>query len=209
MGKENTRTLKNSYNNKKSKKNSKKNSKKGGDTTEEMMNILNSDTEVVVNKFGNKAVNNSANKGLIQYDGDLPEQYQNQMISQMNNPQMNPQMMGQMMGQPQMGQPQFANPQYQQMLSPSNYDPLMLQQMAPVQNAQSFQSMGMPADVKAMPDVSRLANLSSNSGQPGQPAIDSGRMAQMLGQFGGSSSVIRNLAQLAKSSMRRSRPLVF
>ena len=84
-----------------------------------------------------------------------------QQMMQQQQMMMQQQMMGQqMMGQQMMGQGgQPGNPQLQQMYSPSNYDPLMLQQIAPVQNAQSFQSMGMPANIKAMPDINRNAAM--------------------------------------------------
>jgi hypothetical protein len=130
MGKEYTRTLNNasyngdnaSYNGKKklSKKNSKKNSKsnskknskknvnKNNSTTEEMLEILNSDTEVMYQ---------SKNNNLIPFNGDIPQQYMN-MNQQMNMAQ----------------QPQMNN---MAAYSPLNYDPMMLQQIAPVQMNQN------------------------------------------------------------------------
>ena len=175
MGKENTRTLKNSTYNNKSKKNSKKSkkNKKDNTTTEEMKQILDSETENVVGvkSFLGGPDNNQANppnKGLVQYEGELPQHFQNQQMMQMAQMQQ----MGQM--QQQMGQQM---PQMQQMVSPMNYDPLMLQQMAPVQTAQAFQSMGMPSNLatpsQMMGNVNRLASLSNqpaalNGGQGGQ-----------------------------------------
>ena len=123
--------------------------------------------------------------------------------------------MGQMnqMGPNHMGQAQFANPQFQQMFSPSNYDPLMIQQMAPVQNNQAFQSMGMPANVKSMPDVSRMSMQASQPmqpmQQPAQPVADPNQFS--LRQNGGgvlNKKMIQNLANLAKSSIKKSRRLI-
>ena len=159
MGTENTRTLKNSTYNNKSKKNSKKSKKvKNNTTTEEMKQILDSETENVVGVksfLGTPESNQNrpVNKGLVQYDGELPQQFQNQQMMQM----------AQMQQMQQMGQ--MAQPQMHQMVSPMNYDPLMLQQMAPVQTAQSFQSMGMPANLPSNAqmagNINRLANLSA------------------------------------------------
>ena len=74
MGKQFTRTLNNNSNGKKlskklSKKNSKKKSKKSNDSSEEMLKLLNSDTDVIYQ---------SKNKQLMPYDGVLPQQYTNQ-----------------------------------------------------------------------------------------------------------------------------------
>ena len=126
MGKEYTRTLNNtSYNGKKklskknSKKNSKSNSKKNSkknvnknnnNTTEEMLDILNSDTEIYQSKNNNLQNNNN----IIPFNGEIPQQYMN-MNQQMN-----------MVQQQQMNT--------MAAYSPLNYDPMMLQQIAPVQN---------------------------------------------------------------------------
>jgi len=205
MGKENTRTLKNTYN-KKSKKNSKKNFKnKDNTTTEEMKELLNSDSSVIVNHPKN---NFASNKGLVQYEGELPEQINqpqmmNPMMSQMGHPQMmsqmgHPQMMGQpqmpnqMMGQ--MGQPQMPN------FNEQEIDPLMVQQFAPVQNNQSFQSMGMPADIKAMPSIPNNISRFSGPVQSQSLAVQS----QALQSGGGmiKKSIITNLANLSKTKLK-------
>jgi hypothetical protein len=123
MRPENTRTLKNnSYKSKKSsrkssKKNSKKNRKDDTNTTEEMMQLLDSDTEVYVPNKNN----------LVPFNGEVPNQ---------------PQPMQQNFGQ--MGP---MNNNHLQMYSPGNYDPLMLQQIAPLQTAQAVQGSGMPANL--------------------------------------------------------------
>ena len=142
MGKENTRTLNNtSYNGKKSsKKSSKKTSKKNkrrdiSTTTEEMLEILNSDTEVTY-----QPKNNQFQNKLVPYNGEVPEQYTN-MNMNMN-----------------MNQQQVAmNPLGA--ISPSNYDPLMLQQFAPLQTTQNFQNHGMPSNL--MTPNNMFSNLSA------------------------------------------------
>jgi hypothetical protein len=128
MGKEYTRTLNNtSYNGKKklSKKNSKKNSKsnskknskknvnKNNSTTEEMLELLNSDTEVMYQSKNNNLQNNN---NLIPFNGEIPQQFMNQTMNQTMN----------MAQQPQMNN--------MAAYSPLNYDPMMLQQIAPLQN---------------------------------------------------------------------------
>ena len=139
----NTRTLNNNTHTEKktSKKTSKKNRNTELSTTEEMRQILDSDTENV------KKPNN-----LVPYQGEVPQMMQQPMMQQpmMEQPMMQQPMMGQpMMQQPMMGQPMMQQPMmgqnnaHLQMYSPSNYDPLMLQQMAPVQTTQAFQNSGM------------------------------------------------------------------
>jgi len=117
MRSENTRTLNSSYRGKKSsKKSSKKNSKKNknnNNTTEEMMNLLDSDTEVYVPNKNN----------LVPYHGEVPQNNHMQgNFGQMNNSHL-------------------------QMYSPGNYDPLMLQQIAPLQTTQAIQGSGMPSNL--------------------------------------------------------------
>ena len=147
MGKENTRTLNNtSYKGKKSsKKSSKKTSKKNksrdiSTTTEEMLEILNSDTDVTY-----QPKNQQFQNKLIPYNGEVPDQYMN-----MNQ-------------QPQMAmnqQPQMAmNPMGA--ISPSNYDSLMLQQIAPLQTAQNFQNHGMPSNLMTPSNNNMFSNLSN------------------------------------------------
>ena len=129
----NTRTLNSSFKGKKSsKKSSKKNRNTDNTTTEEMRQLLDSDTEVVFN-------NHNSNK-LIPFQGD-------QIPTPMNPQMMGAQMMGsQMMGSQMMGS-QMMNNNHLQMYSPANYDPLMLQQLAPVQNSQAIQNSGMPGNL--------------------------------------------------------------
>ena len=166
MGKENTRTLKvNSYKGKKlSKKTSKKTSKKeDSNTTEEMRQLLDSDTEIMTTQ----------NK-LTPYNGEVPV---NQINSLMGGPQI-----PQQMGGPQV--PQQIGPMNQQMMgtnnemySPTNFDPLMLQQMAPVQNNQAFQNSGMSQNLltpnRIMSNLSMLGKnnfngMSTNMPEPQQ-----------------------------------------
>jgi hypothetical protein len=135
MGKEYTRTLNNtSYNGKKklSKKNSKKNSKsnskknskknvnKNNSTTEEMLELLNSDTEVMYQSKNNNLQNNN---NLIPFNGEIPQQFMNQTMNQTMN----------MAQQPQMNN--------MAAYSPLNYDPMMLQQIAPLQNQNQNEDM--------------------------------------------------------------------
>jgi len=150
MGKENIRTLKvDSYKGKKSskktsKKTSKKNSKKEeSNTTEEMRQLLDSDTEVLIN-----------NNKLTPYNGEVPI---NQINSLMGGPQVS-QQMGQL-NQQMMGM-------NNEMYSPTNFDPLMLQQMAPVQNNQAFQNSGMSQNLltpnRIMNNLSMLGKTNFN-----------------------------------------------
>jgi hypothetical protein len=104
----------------------------------------------------------------------------NQINSLMGGPQVAQQMGGPQVAQ-QMGQMQ------QQMMgmnnevySPSNFDPLMLQQMAPVQNSQAFQNSGMPQNLltpnRIMSNLSMLGKnnfngMSTNIPAPTQPVI--------------------------------------
>ena len=93
MGKEYTRTLTNVYGEKKqekkqSKKQSKKKppkkkSKKDISTSEEMRNILNSDTEIIYKSKNTNLQNNN----LVPYDGDIPQQYNYMNQQQMMNQQ--------------------------------------------------------------------------------------------------------------------------
>ena len=180
MGKENTRTLKvDSYKGKKSsKKTSKKTSKKNykkeeSNTTEEMRQLLDSDTEIMTTQ----------NK-LTPYNGEVPA---NQINSLMGGPQVGQQMGGPQVAQ-QMGQmnQQMMGMQQQMMgmnnevYSPSNFDPLMLQQMAPVQNSQSFQNSGMPQNLltpnRMMSNLSILGKnnfngMSTTIPEPSHPVI--------------------------------------
>ena len=148
MGKDSIRTLKNiNYNSKKNSKNSKKSkkNKNNGDptTSEEMRLILDSDSET----HNKPSVRNFLSKNLAPYNEDMsqPMSVPNQMGMQNQMMGMQNQMMGmpnQMMGmQNQMG---MQNPL--QMFSPSNYDPLMLQQIAPLQTAQAM-AEGRPGNL--------------------------------------------------------------
>jgi hypothetical protein len=139
MRSENTRTLNSSYRGKKSsKKSSKKNSKKNrnnnaNNTTEEMMNLLDSDTEVYVPNKNN----------LVPYHGE---------VSQNQPMQGNFGQMGQM------------NNSHLQMYSPGSYDPLMLQQIAPLQTTQAIQGSGMPSNLLTPNNmIGNLAHLGKGS----------------------------------------------
>jgi len=170
MVKENIRTLNNtSYKGKKklskksSKKNSKKNISKDISTTEEMLQILNSDTDVYQQK------NNKFQNKLVPYNGEMHEQFINTNQQQMNQPQMNQQLMNQPhMNQQQMIQQQMNQQQMNQQqmnhfgaISPLNYDPLMLQQIAPLQTTQNFENHGMPSNFTSNNMFSNLAALSA------------------------------------------------
>lgn len=141
MGKESTRTLKNNtYNSKKNSKNSKKSKKNRNNedptTSEEMRQLLDSDSEVKPN-----VRNFLSNNRLKSYDAD---------VQGMGMPGMGMQGMGmqnQMMGMQGMGMPdQMTGMQNLQMFSPSNYDPLMLQQIAPLQTSQAM-AAGRPSNL--------------------------------------------------------------
>ena len=137
MRTENTRTLNNSYKGKKSsKKSSKKNSKKNrntddNNTTEEMMNLLDSETDVHVPNKNN----------LVPYNGEV-----------LPNHPVQPNHMGQM------------NNNHLHMYSPANYDPLMLQQIAPLQTSQAIQGSGMPANLLTPNNmIGNLSNLGKSN----------------------------------------------
>ena len=139
MGKEYIRTLNNNSNGKKlskklSKKNSKKKSKKSNDSSEEMLKLLNSDTEVMYQS----KTNNLQNKQVIPYNGMIPQQYTNQQYTNQ----------------------QYTNQQYTNQ-QPTNiesqthldYDSSMLQEMAPLQNKQMFNNLN---SLGAGPDIGRM-----------------------------------------------------
>jgi hypothetical protein len=172
MGKEYTRTLNNasyngdnaSYNGKKklSKKNSKKNSKsnsksnskknvnKNNNTTEEMLEILNSDTDVTYQ---------SKNNNLIPFNGDIPPQYMN-MNQQMNMAQ----------------QPQMNN---MAAYSPLNYDPMMLQPLVPVQMNQNEDMFTNLNNLNKGPFIGGMMNNNLASASPFQNnALNSAPMQQ-------------------------------
>jgi hypothetical protein len=159
MGKENTRTLNNtSYNGKKtSKKSYKKSSKKNrsrdiSTTTEEMLEILNSDTEVTYQPRNNQFQNK-----LVPYNGEVPEQFMNMNMNMNQQTQVPMNHMG-------MGA-----------ISPANYDPLMLQQIAPLQTTQNFQNHGMPSNLMT------LNNMFSNLSALGRGPNIGGMMGNDLG----------------------------
>jgi hypothetical protein len=163
MGKESIRTLKNvNYNakkksSKKASKKSRKNRNNDPTTSDEMREILASESEVMPNSVSNFLGGHKSNGGKMKmYDPDMGG---NQM-PYMGMPQM---------GMPQMGMPQMGMPQMPgmgmpgmggqtQMLSPANYDPIMLQHIAPVQSFQSMQG-SMP------PGLMTPSGLASTMGQ--------------------------------------------
>ncbi len=169
MGKD-TRTLKNTrtYKKKSSKKSSKKSRRNDLSTTEEMRQILDSETDV-------GSYNGRITNGVL-YDSD--NQQQSQMFAQ-QQALMNQQQM--MMNQQMMtGMPQ------QQQLSPSMMDPLMVQVGGPVQNSQSLLNMGMPASMLSpaggmqnMNGLSNLAQLGNTIPQLGGPMTPVGPMSPM------------------------------
>jgi hypothetical protein len=165
MGKEYTRTLNNtSYNGKKklSKKNSKKNSKsnskknvnKNNSTTEEMLEILNSDTDVTYQSKNNNLQNNN---NITPFNGEIPPQYMN-MNQQMNMAQ----------------QPQMNN---MAAYSPLNYDPMMLQQIAPVQMNQNEDMFTNLNNLNKGPSIGGMMNNNFTS-QFQNNALDSAPMQQ-------------------------------
>ena len=97
-----------------------------------MLEILNSDTEVTFNP--NKQFQNK----LVPFDGEVPSQFLN--MNQQQQVPMNPM-------------------NHLGAVSPANYDPLMLQQIAPLQTTQNFQSQGMPSNL--MTPNGMFSNLSS------------------------------------------------
>lgn len=181
MGKEYTRTLNNesyngnntsyngnnkSYNGKKklSKKNSKKNSKskskknvnKNNSTTEEMLEILNSDTDVTYQSKNNNLQNNN---NITPFNGEIPPQYMN-MNQQMNMAQ----------------QSQMNN---MAAYSPLNYDPMMLQQIAPVQMNQNEDMFTNLNNLNKGPSIGGMMNNNFTSPSPFQNnALDSAPMQQ-------------------------------
>ena len=160
MGKEYTRTLNNSNVEKKlskklSKKNSKKsynskskkNANKNTNTSEEMLKILNSDTDVMYqsknnNLQNNNLQNNLQNNNLIHYNGDLPQQYTNMNQEQQMNQQMNQQQMNNI----------GTN-------LPSNFDTTMVHQIVPLQNKEMFTNLH---NLSRGPDIS-MSNNNFNS----------------------------------------------
>jgi hypothetical protein len=148
MGKESTRTLKNNtYNSKKNSKNSKKSkkTKNNEDTTtsEEMRQILNEDSEVKPN-----VRNFLSNNRLKAYDQDVQGVMPGMGMPGMGMPDMGMPGMPGMQGMQGMGmQNQMMGMQNPlQMFSPSNYDPLMLQQIAPLQTSQAM-AAGRPSNL--------------------------------------------------------------
>ena len=174
MGKEYTRTLNNesyngnntSYNGKKklSKKNSKKNSKskskknvnKNNSTTEEMLEILNSDTDVTYQSKNNNLQNNN---NITPFNGEIPPQYMNMNMNQQMN----------MAQQPQMNN--------MAAYSPLNYDPMMLQQIAPVQMNQNEDMFTNLNNLNKGPSIGGIMNNNFTS-QFQNNALDSAPMQQ-------------------------------
>jgi hypothetical protein len=183
MGKDNFRTLKN-FNGKKSSKKSKKN-KNEPSTTEEMRDILDSDSEMPVNTQNFMGKKN--NKGLVQYEGDAPYASMNGPMGGMPNmggmggmggmPNM-----GGMGGMPNMGMPQMNVPNMgmQQMFSPNNYDPLMLQQIAPLQTSQVIQQSGMPGNLLSPSGMISGMSGYSHAGAPSVPQFNMPQQAPQL-----------------------------
>jgi hypothetical protein len=181
MGKDNVRTLKNFNGKKSSKKNSKsRKNRNGPSTTEEMRDFLNTESDMPMNNKHNFMSKNN-NKGLIQYEGDVPSYggMNGPMgMSQMGMPQMGmPQMGMPQMGMPQMGMPQMNVPNMgmQQMFSPANYDPLMLQQIAPLQTTSVMQQSGMPSNLMS---PSGMASGMAGFAHAGAPSIPQFSMQQ-------------------------------
>jgi hypothetical protein len=177
MGKESTRTLKNNtYNSKKNSKNSKKSKKTRNNvdntTSEEMRQILDSDSEVKPN-----VRNFLSNNKLQSYDSDV----QGPMPG-MGMPGMGMQGMQGMQGMGMQGmgmQNQMMGMQNPlQMFSPSNYDPLMLQQIAPLQTSQAM-AAGRPSGLLT---PSAMAN--------GMAGLARGEYTLPTGQIGGGPSMI-------------------
>jgi hypothetical protein len=171
MGKDNFRTLKN-FNGKKSSKKSKKN-KNEPSTTEEMRDILDSDSEMPVNTQNFMGKKN--NKGLVQYEGDAP-------YASMNGPMGGMPNMGGMGGMPNMGMPQMNVPNMgmQQMFSPANYDPLMLQQIAPLQTSQVMQQNGMPGNLMSPSGMVSGMSGYAHAGAPSAPQFNMPQQAPQL-----------------------------
>jgi hypothetical protein len=158
MGKENTRTLKNTSYKKPSKKKSKNNNTTISD---EMREILDSASEQY-----NPSVKNflGGNMGMPQMS--MPQMSMPQMgMPQMGMPQMGMPIQGmdmpmQGMGMPQMPQMPMGN--QMQMFSPANYDPIMLQSIAPLQ---TFKAMSPPSGL--MDPTSFAHSIASYSRQSG------------------------------------------
>lgn len=203
MGKD-TRKLRNPSSNKKSsKKHSKKNRSQDMSTTEEMREIINSESSIHVNN-NNANMYNGRNNGAVMFDPNSPTH--NQLMQQ----QMMQQQM--MMNQQMMQQPT---------LSPTMMDPLMVQTMAPVQNQQAFLNAGMPSSMigdaglaglrnlaqtyqggpqlaqnQAMTDTMAMSPMAMNMGQNPMMQLSQQLGQQMGAMTGGFSNGLKNLSAI-------------
>jgi len=194
MGMENTRTLKNiNFNGKKKSKKSSKKNRKDPSTTEEMRNLLDQETEN--NNFSLK------NKGLVQYDEQVPNGMYNGMHGMQQMPNAMQQMpnamhgmpnamqqmpnMSMMNGLPNMnGMPNMTNMQAQA-FTPGSYNPLLLQQMAPVSTGE------MPSNLMSAEAVAGQMAQYARGPMPNMASL----MPQ--GMMGGGKFNIMNLAMLS------------
>ena len=187
---ENTRTLKNiNFNGKKKSKKSSKKNRKDPSTTEEMRNLLDQETEN--NNFSLK------NKGLVQYDEQVPNGMYNgmqQMPNGMHGMQQMPNGMHGMQQMPNMsmmnglpnmnGMPNMTNMQAQA-FTPGSYNPLLLQQMAPVSTGE------MPSNLMSAEAVAGQMAQYARGPMPNMASL----MPQ--GMMGGGKFNIMNLAMLS------------
>lgn len=191
---ENTRTLKNiNFNGKKKSKKSSKKNRKDPSTTEEMRNLLDQETEN--NNFSLK------NKGLVQYDEQVPNGMYNGMHGMQQMPNAMQQMpnamhgmpnamqqmpnMSMMNGLPNMnGMPNMTNMQAQA-FTPGSYNPLLLQQMAPVSTGE------MPSNLMSAEAVAGQMAQYARGPMPNMASL----MPQ--GMMGGGKFNIMNLAMLS------------
>ena len=192
MVQENKRFLKNENVKKTSKKNSqkkiskktsKKLSKKSDISTDELNKLLDSDSNVSTMK---------------KYNSNGNQIMENQMGNQMGNQIMGNQIMGNQMGNQMMGNQMMGN----QIMSPSNYDPLLLQQMAPLQTYNAMHNSGMPTNLLT---PNRMTQGLSNLGDLKQPTSfnsniysglnESNNMGNM-GNMGMEQTQLNNLSML-------------
>ena len=175
MGKENTRTLKNVSYKKPSKKKSRKNSL--SETEKEMRNILDSASEDFPPGVRNFLGGNNMQPQMPM----MPQMPMGSGMPGMPMP-MGPQMPMPMDGMPMMPQmPMQGMSNQMQMFSPANYDPIMLQSIAPLQTRQAI------APPNGLMDPTSFAHsIASYSRQPGGMVGGGGMPAdnESVGSYG-------------------------
>jgi beta-xylosidase len=121
-----------------------------------MLEILNSDTDVTYQSKNNNLQNNN---NITPFNGEIPPQYMNMNMNQQMN----------MAQQPQMNN--------MAAYSPLNYDPMMLQQIAPVQMNQNEDMFTNLNNLNKGPSIGGIMNNNFTS-QFQNNALDSAPMQQ-------------------------------